>query len=86
VRAVEKTGRASNAASYAGVIDRMAPTVSSMSDMSATDPVQIPAGASVTLPTHSVAAPKIAMLNLTTNQNVCKNATFSLSYRGSAHS
>jgi hypothetical protein len=26
------------------------------------------------------------MPNLTTNQDACKNATFSLSYNGSAHS
>jgi hypothetical protein len=56
------------------------------SDVSATNSVQIPAGASVTLPTQRVAAPTIRMLNLTTNQDACKNATFSLSYDGSAHS
>lgn len=56
------------------------------SDVSATNPVRIPAKASVTLPTQGVAAPKIRMLNLSTNQDACKNATFSLSYNGSAHS
>jgi hypothetical protein len=56
------------------------------SDVSATNPVRIPAGASVTLPAQGVAAPKIRMLNLSTNQDACKNATFSLSYDGSAHS
>ena len=56
------------------------------SDVSATNPVRIAAGASVTLPTQLVAAPTIRMLNLSTNQDACKNATFSLSYNGSAHS
>jgi hypothetical protein len=56
------------------------------SDVSATHPIWIPAGASVTLPTQGVSAPKIRMLNLPTNQDACKNATFSLSYNGSAHS
>jgi hypothetical protein len=55
------------------------------SDVSATKPVRIPARAWVTLPTQGVAAPKIRMLNLSTNQDACKNATFSLSYTGSAH-
>jgi hypothetical protein len=56
------------------------------SDVSAAHPVWIGAGASVTLPAQGVAAPKIRMLNLSTNQDVCKSATFSLSYNGSAHS
>jgi hypothetical protein len=56
------------------------------SDVSATNPVRIPAGASVTLPTQAIAAPKIRMLNLSTNQDACKNATFSLTYNGSARS
>jgi len=56
------------------------------SDVSATNPVQVPAGASVTLPAQGVSAPTIRMLNLTTNQDACKNSTFSLSYNGSAHS
>jgi hypothetical protein len=54
------------------------------SDVSATKPVQIAAGASVTLPAQGVAAPQIRMLNLSTNQDACKNATFSLAYNGSA--
>ncbi len=56
------------------------------SDVSATKPVRIAAGASVTLPSQGVAAPTIRMLNLSTNQDACKNATFSLSYNGSARS
>lgn len=56
------------------------------SDVSAMRPVRIAAGASVTLPAQGVAAPKIQMLNLSTNQDACKNATFSLSYNGSARS
>jgi len=60
--------------------------VVTQSDVSTTKPVKILAGASVTLPTQLVAAPKIRMLNLSTNQDACKNATFSLSYNGSARS
>ncbi len=56
------------------------------SDVRPCTPVRIAAGASVTLPAQGVAAPKIRMLNLSTNQDACKNATFSLSYNGSARS
>jgi hypothetical protein len=48
--------------------------------------VLVPADGSVTLPAQGVAAPSIRLLNLPVNQNACRNATFSLSYGGSAHS
>jgi hypothetical protein len=48
--------------------------------------VRVPAGGSVTLPMQGVSAPTIRLLNLPVNQDACKNARFSLSYSGSAHS
>jgi hypothetical protein len=56
------------------------------SSASSTAPVRVPAGGSVTLPAQGVSAPTIRMLNLPVNQDACKNARFSLSYSGSAHS
>ena len=56
------------------------------SDVSAAQPVQIPAGATVTLPAQGVSAPKIALRNLPVNQDACKNAKLTLSFSGSAHS
>jgi large repetitive protein len=56
------------------------------SNASAAAPVRVPAGGSVTLPAQGVSAPTIRLLNLPVNQDACKNARFSLSYSGSAHS
>jgi hypothetical protein len=56
------------------------------SNASSSAPARVPAGGSVTLPAQGVSAPTIRMLNLPVNQDACKNATFSLSYSGSAHS
>lgn len=58
------------------------------SNVSATNPLTVPANGSVTLPASGggVSAPSVAMLNLATNQDACKGATFSFAYGGSAHS
>ena len=56
------------------------------SNVSAANPLTIPANSSVTLPAGAVSAPQVLMRNLATNQDACKGATFSFSYSGSAHS
>jgi len=56
------------------------------SNASSAVPVRVPAGGSVTLPAQGVTAPTIRMVNLPVNQDACKNARFTLSYSGSAHS
>jgi hypothetical protein len=56
------------------------------SNASSTNPIQIPPNGSVTLSTPGV-EPTIQLLNLpAVNQDACKNASFGLSYSGSAHS
>jgi large repetitive protein len=56
------------------------------SDASEANPLVVPANGSVTLPAGGVSAPLLEMLNLPTNQDACKGATFTFSYGGSAHS
>jgi hypothetical protein len=56
------------------------------SNVSATNPLAVPAGGSVTLPSGGVSAPQVLMRNLATNQDACKGATFSFAYSGSSHS
>jgi hypothetical protein len=56
------------------------------SSVSATNPLVVPASGQVTLPAGSVTAPQVLMRNLATNQDACKNASFTFSYGGSAHS
>jgi hypothetical protein len=56
------------------------------SNVSSAAPARVPAGGSVTLPVQGVSAPTIRMVNLPVNQDACKNASFALSYSGSAHS
>lgn len=56
------------------------------SSASSTNPVLIQANSSVTLPAQGVAAPTIKLLDLPVNQDACRNATFPLSFTGSAHS
>jgi hypothetical protein len=56
------------------------------SNVSAANPLTVPANGSVTLPSGSVSAPKVTMLNLATNQDACKGAVFSFAYSGSSHS
>jgi hypothetical protein len=56
------------------------------SNVSAANPVTIPAKGSVAL-TRPPGAPQITLLNLPgVNQDVCKNKSFALTYSGSAHS
>jgi hypothetical protein len=56
------------------------------SDVSAANPLTVPANGQVTLPAGTVTAPGLRMRNLATNQDACKGAVFSLTYSGSAHS
>jgi hypothetical protein len=56
------------------------------SNVSDANPLSVPANGSVTLPSGSVSAPSVTMLNLSTNQDVCKGAVFSFAYSGSSHS
>ena len=44
--------------------------------------IVVPALGSVTLPAQGATAPVVTMLDLPTNQDACKNATFTLSYSG----
>ncbi|MCW3016577.1 MAG: OmpA protein, partial [Solirubrobacterales bacterium] len=55
------------------------------SDASAGTPITVPANGSVTL-TTAPRAPRLTLLNLPVNQDVCKNKSFALSHTGSAHS
>jgi hypothetical protein len=48
--------------------------------------VAIPANGQVALPTGTVSAPSVLMRDLSTNQDACKNAAFTFTYTGSAHS
>lgn len=56
------------------------------SDVSGDNPLTVPAHGTVTLPAGGVGAPQLTMLDLPTNQDACKGASFSFSYSGSAHS
>lgn len=55
------------------------------SNISATQVLMVPAHASVDLPAQGVTAPQIRLKNLPTNQDVCKNKSFVLTYSGTAH-
>jgi hypothetical protein len=56
------------------------------SDISPTNAVTVPAGGELALPGTSAHAPRILMRDLATNQDACKNASFTFTYSGSAHS
>lgn len=56
------------------------------SNVSATNPLTVPANGSVTLPSGGVSAPQVTMLNLSTNQDACQGATYTFAYSGSSHS
>jgi len=56
------------------------------SNVSDANPLTVPANGSVTLPSGTVSAPSVTMLNLPTNQDACKGALFSFAYSGSSHS
>jgi len=55
------------------------------SSVSATVPLQVPAGGSVTLPAPGVSAPTLAMLNLPENQDACRGADVEIFFSGEAH-
>ena len=46
----------------------------------------VPAKGTVTLPAGAVTAPQVTMLNLATNQDACKGASFTFEYTGGGHS
>jgi hypothetical protein len=56
------------------------------SNVAETNPVEIPAHGSVTLPTQRVAAPRIRFVDRPVNQDACQNATFRFAFNASAHS
>jgi hypothetical protein len=60
--------------------------VVTQSDISPTNTVSVPAGGQLTLPGGTVHAPQVLMKDLPTNQDACKNASFTFNYSGSAHS
>jgi hypothetical protein len=55
------------------------------SSASPATPLTVPAGGSVSLPTATVSAPTISMLNLAVNQDACRGADVPLSFSGEAH-
>jgi hypothetical protein len=56
------------------------------SNLSASNVVNVPAGGHISLPSGAVEAPQVLMKDLPTNQDACKNASFTFNYSGSAHS
>ncbi len=56
----------------------------SPSSASAATPITVPANDSVSLPTATVAAPTIAMLNLPVNQDSCRGVDIPLAFAGEA--
>jgi hypothetical protein len=48
-------------------------------------PLIVPAAGSATLPSETVAAPTIAMINLPVNQDACRGAEIPLDFAGEAH-
>lgn len=56
------------------------------SNISATNTLTIPANGQVALPSGAISAPAVLMRDLPTNQDACKNASFTFTYSGSAHS
>jgi hypothetical protein len=56
------------------------------SNLSASNALSVPALGQASLPSGSVQAPAVLMKDLPTNQDACKNASFTFDYSGSAHS
>jgi large repetitive protein len=56
------------------------------SNISSAHVLAIPANGHVALPAGAVSAPEVLMRDLPTNQDACKNASFTFTYSGSAHS
>jgi hypothetical protein len=57
----------------------------SPSSISATAPLTVPAGVSISLPSAAASAPTIALRGLPINQNACMGAEVSLAFSGEAH-
>ena len=55
------------------------------SNASAGTPIVVPANGSLVVST-APQAPQITLLNLASNQDVCKSKTFTLTFTGTAHS
>jgi hypothetical protein len=55
------------------------------SSVSTTNPVQVPANGSVSLPAQGASAASIQMANPNTNQDACQGAQLAISYSGSAY-
>lgn len=56
------------------------------SNLSARPSLKIAGHSRVTLPAQGITAPEIVLLNSPSNQDACENASFQLSYAGSARS
>jgi hypothetical protein len=56
------------------------------SNVSSANPLAIAANGHVALPAAAISAPEVLMRNLSINQDACKNAAFTFTYSGSAHS
>jgi hypothetical protein len=56
------------------------------SNVSAEQPLIVPANGSATLPAQGVSAPTVQLLELPSNQDACKGVSFTLRYSGSGHS
>jgi hypothetical protein len=56
------------------------------SNISAANPLVVPANGHASVPSGTVSAATVLMKDLPTNQDACKNASFTFNYSGSAHS
>jgi hypothetical protein len=56
------------------------------SNVSSKNVLVVPALGQVTLPSGTATAPQVLMKDLASNQDVCKGASFTFNYTGSAHS
>ncbi len=54
------------------------------SSASGSEPLEVPAGGSVSLPAQGVSPPAIQLRDLAVNQDACQNAQFSLAFTGKA--
>ncbi|HEX3432622.1 MAG TPA: hypothetical protein VHT25_01005 [Solirubrobacteraceae bacterium] len=79
------TATAASGSSKAGC-DGPANLSLTQSNVSASNTLAIPANGHVSLPAGAVSAPVVLMRDLPTNQDACKNASFTFTYSGSAHS
>jgi hypothetical protein len=56
------------------------------SNLSSTNTLTVPANGQASLPSGPISAPSVLMKDLSSNQDACKNASFTFTYTGSAHS